>query len=346
VPTESNLSKLAPHRRRRRALILALLFIAGLVALFAFFLGPRQTLPDFLVSRSQGYEHFLAAAEEIAGNPTYVTNGFANYVAMNKRAYDAIDRTIGEQIEPPARVYEPGAINVMELVGLRRIGQAMLLRSKAAEEQDQLRDALINAFEAIRFGQNVERGPLINLMVGSNVELSAIKRIEDLLPKLTLTNLAATTSTLRQLNRARLPFSEIRRREDYFSSQNATNMIQAIRERFSSHSRNTFKDAEERYFTTAAKLEILATTIAAKHYELTRNRKPTSLADLTPAFLPSLPIDPFSKKPLRLIQTNAQLVIYSIGPNKRDDSANSDDITLSRSDAIGFRMLINSLNQQ
>lgn len=345
MPLNQNLTNPPMKRRVLRPLLFALIFLGAISAASVLLLRPQQTLPDFLQNRTQGYEHFLAAAEEIAGRPRDVTNGFANYVAMNKRAYDAIDRTLKEQIEPPAHNYKPGTMNPMELVAFRGIAQALIVRSNAAESQGRLNDALTNCFESIRFGQNVERGPLINFLVGSAIELMTLKRLEDLLPQLTDTNLSAAIFTLRQLNHARLPFSEVKRREEYFLSQNTTNFIHALRERFSTQTREAYKDAEERYLSTAAQMEVLATTMAARRYELNQKNKLTSLTDLVPAFLDSIPFDSYSKKPLRLTRTNDQLIIYSVGPNGIDNSGRADDIALHHQDEIGYKLLTNSLNQ-
>ena len=46
---------------------------------------------------------------------------------------------------------------------------------------------------------------------------------------------------------------------------------------------------------------------------------PTNIADLTPQFIQTLPLDPLNEKPLRLTVVDDQLTIYSVGNNLQDD---------------------------
>ncbi len=48
-------------------------------------------------------------------------------------------------------------------------------------------------------------------------------------------------------------------------------------------------------------------------------RLPDSLAELVPAFLAEVPVDPFDGQPLRYHRTNDSCVVYSVGPNREDD---------------------------
>ena len=62
-----------------------------------------------------------------------------------------------------------------------------------------------------------------------------------------------------------------------------------------------------------AMLRCATVLIACERYRLAHGRWPTALAELTPAFLKAVPLDPFDGKPLRLAVWDEGLVIYSIG---------------------------------
>lgn len=66
--------------------------------------------------------------------------------------------------------------------------------------------------------------------------------------------------------------------------------------------------------------------LAARRYHLKHGKPPATLADLTPDFLPRVPIDPFDGQPLRLLAQDDKLVIYSIGRDRRDDGGVFDPV--------------------
>ncbi len=66
--------------------------------------------------------------------------------------------------------------------------------------------------------------------------------------------------------------------------------------------------------------------LAARRYHLKHDKLPQTLADLTPDFLPRVPIDPYDGQPLRLLVQHDQLVIYSIGRDRRDDGGTFDPV--------------------
>jgi hypothetical protein len=69
-----------------------------------------------------------------------------------------------------------------------------------------------------------------------------------------------------------------------------------------------------------ARLNILQTVFAIEQYRLASGDKlPETLADLTPAFLPAVPTDPFDGRPLRYKKLSKGYLVYSIGRDRKDD---------------------------
>ncbi len=66
---------------------------------------------------------------------------------------------------------------------------------------------------------------------------------------------------------------------------------------------------------------LLYTQLAVRAFCATERRCPTSLAALVPAYLPTVPVDPFdsSGRPLRLVLRDGEYVVYSVGPDGKDD---------------------------
>lgn len=69
-----------------------------------------------------------------------------------------------------------------------------------------------------------------------------------------------------------------------------------------------------------ARLDIMETALAIERYRLAnQNHLPEKLDDLVPAFLPSVPNDPFDGRPLRYQKLPKGYRVYSIGANRKDD---------------------------
>ena len=68
-----------------------------------------------------------------------------------------------------------------------------------------------------------------------------------------------------------------------------------------------------------AQREVVLTAIAARRYRLKHGSFPAQLSDLVPDFLDATPLDPFTGRPLKLIQAGGDLVIYSVGKDGIDN---------------------------
>ncbi|MBW3624833.1 MAG: hypothetical protein KY468_15630 [Armatimonadetes bacterium] len=65
---------------------------------------------------------------------------------------------------------------------------------------------------------------------------------------------------------------------------------------------------------------LLATALALRAYRLERGEYPESLSALVPAYLTRVPNDPFAPKtPLRYRRTDGSYLLYSVGPDGKDD---------------------------
>jgi ABC-type transport system involved in multi-copper enzyme maturation permease subunit len=75
-----------------------------------------------------------------------------------------------------------------------------------------------------------------------------------------------------------------------------------------------------------ARLRCASAGLACERYRLARGVWPTSYEDLVPAFIPRVPIDPFDGKPPRFCRVKDQLVIYSVGVDRRDDGGQTEAV--------------------
>jgi hypothetical protein len=78
-----------------------------------------------------------------------------------------------------------------------------------------------------------------------------------------------------------------------------------------------------------AHVRCMAALLAAERFRLKHSRWPPALAELTPDYLPAVPLDPFDGKPLRYKRLDDGVIVYSVGRDETDDGG-----TLDRRDYI------------
>jgi len=83
----------------------------------------------------------------------------------------------------------------------------------------------------------------------------------------------------------------------------------------------SFTRAIELHARSDAQLAAAHTAVALERYRLANNSLPDDLAQLVPAYIEKIPIDPFDGKPLRYKKLSPQpgYTIYSIGTDEHDD---------------------------
>ena len=69
---------------------------------------------------------------------------------------------------------------------------------------------------------------------------------------------------------------------------------------------------------TAAE-DTLRVAVAAERYRLKTGEFPKQIADLVPAYLPAVPIDPYDGLPLRMKTTAEEVLVYSVGKDGKDN---------------------------
>src|SRR5262249_39096223 len=87
-----------------------------------------------------------------------------------------------------------------------------------------------------------------------------------------------------------------------------------------------------------ARLACAVTALAAERFRLAHKDKrwPKTLDELCPAFLPAVPIDPYTGKPLLLGRHEEGIVIYSVGEDGRDDVGDVGPVSAGRPADVGL----------
>jgi hypothetical protein len=80
-----------------------------------------------------------------------------------------------------------------------------------------------------------------------------------------------------------------------------------------------FAGSASREARCLANLRLALTAVALEQFRAAHDQYPASLSDLTPNYLNAIPTDPFDGQPLRYRQQGKGYVLYSIGPDLKDD---------------------------
>jgi len=88
-----------------------------------------------------------------------------------------------------------------------------------------------------------------------------------------------------------------------------------------------------------AKLECFKLALALKIYRQGHGNYPEQLASLSPEVIPELPLDPFTGKDYVYHKEGRGFILYSIGPNERDDNGIYDQKQSQKFDDIAWKVL-------
>lgn len=78
------------------------------------------------------------------------------------------------------------------------------------------------------------------------------------------------------------------------------------------------------YSHSQAELRCAIVAVAAERFRLANGRWPETLAELTPHFLPQVPLDPFADAPLRYRKREPRALVYSVGYDGEDNGGTID----------------------
>lgn len=181
-----------------------------------------------------------------------------------------------------------------ELAGFERLSDLFLAEGMYAESVVQTQPAMKAYLEIMQFGQyTANGGTLIDQLAGVAIEEKGARALEGLLRKLSEKSVGKALETLKKLEKERASAEAIQEWEKLLS--------QTI---FAKTSPIANKADRQQAFASinqhARNMRILLLRAAARKFEFLRGKHPESLSQLMPEILNSIPLDPFTGKPLSL----------------------------------------------
>ena len=286
---------------RTRNRLIALSIIA---APFIFYLGlllfwdaePLPPIPP--LPNPNGYED-LVKAGKMADNETgnyyeMKLEELRQLVGRNSGALRAARTGLQEDCAVPLQFSE----NYMsqhfpELAGYKRLAQAFVAEGRLAELENRPGDAAKSYLDVICLGHKSDHGGvLIDQLVGTAIEVMGVSQLQKLVDQLNAKACHETAATLETLDSQRQTWNEVMQQERDWSRRMFPGVRFEIARVMSRNSLNqAYQKAEQKFDKQESSTRRLMIDLAARAYELDKGHRPTSVADLVPDYLKTVPQD-------------------------------------------------------
>ena len=336
-----------PRPRMRRVTVLLLCLGAGLIVVLGWSAiggpgwdsSPQLPQPPPLPTPN-GYDDVLAAGRAI--EKSGLTGAKFDLEKMDKPAIQAVvDGSLSEialgrkALEKPFQVPVVYNMDAMMNVTLKDVGairgglvRAMRAQEKLAAIEGRTDDAAGICTDVIRLGAAMSHGvPMIAYLVSVAVESGGLHDLRDLRDKLSPQQCRELIALLEEIEaKGELP-RDVTNRETAFMNANLKKMgfFAGISMRVSGVHAKGLKQMASSVATVqsrvAASRRILLTDLALRVYRNEHGDAPPDLDALVPAILKSVPLDPYTGKPLRYLKQGKFGTVYSVGPDRDDDKA-------------------------
>ena len=180
--------------------------------------------------------------------------------------------------------------------------------------------------DLIRLGEVMSHNvPMIAYLVSIAVQSTGLHNLRDLRDKLSPDQCRRVIRFLEEIDRKRERAGDVAISETQFMNANVRKMgflasismkVSGVQAMQIAQATSTL-DASERRQNAARRL--LLTDLALRIYRLEHGEDPPDLDALVPSILKSVPIDPYSEKPLLYQKRGKDGTVYSVGPDRDDD---------------------------
>lgn len=294
------------------------------VLLLAMFIGSRPS--QAVIPNPNGYDDLIQAGQLVTGdfdNASDLDRGnLYALVATNAEALRLLRVGLSRDCAVPTGTQIANFANISrDLIGLKSLAKALSAEGRLAEMDNRLPDAARSYVDSIRLGSAMSQGGLMmNRLVGIACQGMGDHRLVKLIPKLNCEDLRPLVNALEKVDQTTVSWKEVLHNENQFVRAQIGNLPNPFK--YASgvlQARNMRKTSAERHELAAAHLRLLLVELALRAHRCDEGKVPLSLTPLVPKYLESVPMDPFSGKPMVYHPTGTNWILYSIGPDRTDD---------------------------
>jgi hypothetical protein len=310
--------------KHRNVLIIGALAVAAVIASIVAFLTPT-TRPPAVLPNPNGCDDFAAAAQWLvawSGDLIAPPEELRSIVRQNSKALE----TVRSGLKKPSAVpvtndmtwVNTHIVQLGEHKSMARLltaeGLIHLQEGRTNEAARSFADCIVFAHAAHR------RGLMITELVAIACQAIGAQRLVQVAPHVQPDTLREILPDLIALDQAREPASAILQRDREWS-RGAYGVWWSMWMRVLAYKNRRAVEwsFERKHSRSVASLRLVMTELALRGYLAKHGKPPTALAELVPAWLPAVPLDPFSNRPLVYRVTTNSFLLYSVGPDGNDD---------------------------
>ena len=283
--------------------IIVIVLVATLLALWNPAPAPSSPFPS-----PNGYDSFVQAGAQVQNQSSDFSKmspeDLRNLVDANSNALQIARSGLAEKSRMPTlftQAYISAHVN--DLARMKMLAYAFVAEGKLAEMEQRTNDAVRAYLDATRLGVELRRGGvLIDALVGFATETMGEFQLQRLGSNLDAKTSAEVAKQLEALDTDKETWEQILENEKYWSRRTFPGLQHRIAELFTSTETKAAKiKAKQRYEMQQLKADGLMLALAERAYQLDKGHRATNVADLVPAYLKAVPIDPATGKELTLM---------------------------------------------
>ncbi len=301
--------------------VVCVVSIAAII--FVFFFSPRRQPP--VLPSPNGYDDLLKIVPSIVPNPgNWRTQGIAELRTIlnpNSNALATIRGALKKEWAVPV-AYNTNYLLLMysNLATPKVLANLFCAEGHLAELEQRTNEAL-NAFaDCIQLGQKATHGALIiHDLVGIACKAIGRQAAQTIWPAADDASLQVFLNRLTEIDQSNQPAEEVIRRDHewahaaYGLKYAWASLVQRSAVRASEES------LRAKHSRSEAEMRLLRTDVAIELFRRKNLRYPNILSEVVPEYLDAVPFDPFTGKPMLYRTTTNSYLLYSAGPDKKDD---------------------------
>lgn len=288
-------------------------------------------IPDTSLPNPNAYEELVALASPIAlatvPDHDAPVNVLRPFVAQYRPVLDRARLALAGESAVPINYLSP-ELPLERINALRSLCRALVAEGRLAGHEGDITRAVQSHTNCVQLGHSAARGGLvIDWLVATAIEGIGISELSKVRDRLSAPDCRELAQNLVAVEVAREPLDRVLMRDTAWL-QHAIGWPERLEVLFddltssSGGGHRAYRTLDQR---NRAFIRLLICDLNIRAFQLEQGKLPGNLSQLVPEYLPSVPNDPFfSGWPLVYRVQADGYILYSVGPNRKDDGGRAD----------------------
>ncbi|MEZ6098324.1 MAG: hypothetical protein R3E01_05075 [Pirellulaceae bacterium] len=227
---------------------------------------------------------------------------------------------------------DENSLPMSTIMSLRSASRALAAQGRMEMLKGNVDEGCLVLLDAIRMGFSCRKGGfMVNGFVGIAITHEGCRELYEYRDKIDGAACEKAASELWELVEAADSYEAFAERDRLWVQLTGGwhgRLLQFLGESTGTRFVFTVDEEREQFLTEQAMMRLLAVELALRSYSHDHHCWPDELAELTPRYLPRVPVDPYADTMdgLRYARFGGDYVLYSVGANRRDDFGKPPDV--------------------